>query len=157
MPREIVTSENREEYINKKLGKKEQKQKKHFRLPSSESLSIPNVPSVDLLKKYGRKEDVPLDKARATQSKMDWDKFEKGEHPKELIKGYGDRPVAVRKENGEYLIYDGHHRTVLAMNAGKKHLNMHVIDAKTYAPEAAGKKPVKEKVSTDELMKELLS
>lgn len=157
MTREIVTSENREEYINKKLGKKKEKQKKHSRLPFSENLSIPNTPTIELLKKYGRKENVPLDKARATQSKMDWDKFEKGDHPNELIKGYGDKPVAVKKENGEYLIYDGHHRTVLAINSGKKHLNMHVIDAKNYAPEVAGKKPTKDKIFTDELMKELLS
>ena len=157
MAREIVTSENREEYINKKLGKKESKEKKRSKLPFSESLSIPDAPTREQLKRHGRAENVPLHKVMATQPKMDWEKFEKGEHPEELVKGYGDKPIAVRKENGEYLIYDGHHRTVLAIDSGKKHLNMHVIDAKKYAPQDAGRKPAKDKVSTDDLMKELSS
>jgi hypothetical protein len=155
MAREIVTSENREQYIADKLSKKDIKNKKRSKLPYGESLSIPEAPNKEQLKKHGRIEKVFLNKVRGTQPKMDWENFESGKHPKELIEGYADKPVAVRKENGEYLIYDGHHRTVLAIDSGKKHIDMHVIDAKNYAPEFAGKKPAKDKMTTDDLLKEL--
>jgi hypothetical protein len=150
MAREIVTSENKAEYDAKKLGIKTNNY-----LPQSESLSIPEIPSSEQMKTHSRMENVMLNSIKGTQPKMDWDKFNAGKHPEELIKGYGKFPVAVKKENGEYLIYDGHHRAVLEKKSGKKHMKMHVIDAKSYDPKNAGMKPAKDKVSTDDLMKEL--
>jgi hypothetical protein len=151
MAREIVTSENKAEYDAKKLGLKS-----NDYLPSSESLSIPEIPNAEQMKAHSRIENVMLNAVKGTQPKMDWDKFNAGEHPGELIKGYGKYPVAVRKENDEYLIYDGHHRAILEKKNGKKHMKMHVIDAKSYDPKNAGMKKVKDKVSADDLMKELI-
>lgn len=122
--------------------------------PKSESLAIPPAPTLDVMKKLSRVENVNLDNVKST-NKLDWDKFNKGEHPEELIKGYGDKPVAVKKENGEYLLYDGHHRSALARNSGSPQMEMYVIDAKNYAPEFAGKKSVKDNIDTDTLLKEL--
>ncbi len=87
---------------------------------------------------------------------MDWDKFNSGDHPPPLLEGYTDRPVAVRKEDGEYLIYDGHHRAAQAIDNDQSHMSMHVIDAKNYAPEFAGRKPAPPSISDDELLKQLL-
>lgn len=111
------------------------------RLQSSGSLVAPPAPTASDLARAGRIESVPLAQARSTQSKMSWDDFEKGKHPGALIEGYENLPVAVRREDGEYLIFDGHHRTVNAMNDGLQNLDMHVINAKDYAPEYAGRAP----------------
>lgn len=123
------------------------------RLPSSQSLNTPPVPTPEQMSKLGRVETVPLSQARSTQSKMDWDKFGKGEHPPELVKGYADKPVAVRKEDGEYLIFDGHHRTAAAMEKGVNSMDMYVIDARDYAPYAAGRKPAAPSISDEELLR----
>ncbi len=123
-------------------------------LPSGESLAIPPAPTVEQMKALSRSERVPLEAARSTQSKMDWIGI--GERPPELISGYGDKPVAVKKENGEYLIFDGHHRIVNAINSGMPELDMHVIDAKSYAPEFAGRKPARRpSITDDELLRQL--
>ena len=99
----------------------------------------------------GRVEDVPLSQARATQNTM------AGGIRSPLIKGYGDIPVAARREDGEYLIFDGHHRTVAAINAGKSSLPMHVIDVKDYSPEFQGRKPAPYTgPSDDDLLKSLM-
>ena len=87
---------------------------------------------------------------------MDWDRFRSNDSPGPLVKGYADKPVAVRREDGEYLIFDGHHRTVDAMNRGADSMPMYVIDARMYAPEAAGRRPTKSTVDDNELMRELL-
>lgn len=126
-------------------------------LPSSASLATPPAPSKVQMEELSRVEDVPLEAARGTQPKMDWDAFNKGDYAPDLIEGYNDKPVAVRKEDGEYLVFDGHHRTVQAINEGKTTLPMHVIDAKRYAPEFAGRKPVEDNTDTDELLRELLA
>lgn len=123
------------------------------RLPSSQSLNTPPVPTPEQLSKLGRIETVPLSQARATQSKMDWEKFGKGEHPPELVKGYTDKPVAVRREDGEYLIFDGHHRTQSAIEKGANSMDMYVIDARDYAPYAAGRKPAAQSISDEELLR----
>ena len=73
-----------------------------------------------------------------------------------MVAGYGDKPLALRLETGEYVIYDGNHRTDLALQKGKTELPMHVIDVKSYDPAHAGRKPVPDKMSSDELLKMLL-
>jgi hypothetical protein len=80
----------------------------------------------------------------------------KGGYPGDLIKGYGDKPVAAKRRDGEYLVYDGHHRAVSAINKGHTHMPMHVIDAHDYAPSLAGRAPNnKQSISDDDLLKEL--
>lgn len=125
-------------------------------LQSSNSLNLPDAPTKDIMASKSRVESVPLSMVRGTQSKMDWDMFGRGEHPGPLIDGYGDKPVAVRREDGEYLVFDGHHRTALAASEGKTAIDMHVVDAKDYAPASAGRKPSKQQgMSDDELLREL--
>lgn len=128
-------------------------------LPSSNTLFVPPAPKLENMIKHSRIETVPLSQVRGT-NKMDWKSFEAGKHPEPLMKEYADKPVAVLKNDGEYLIYDGHHRTVKAIESGATEIPMYVIDAKTYAPEVAGRKPTKQKpskwtASDDELLKEL--
>jgi hypothetical protein len=126
-------------------------------LPMSENLNWPRKPTEKEMRDLSKVSDVPLDMARGTQSKMYWDDFNanKGETAA-LLSGFEDMPVAARLENGEYIIFDGHHRTVKAIQDGKTNLKMHVIDAKKYDPENAGRKkqPVK-KEDVDNLMKDL--
>lgn len=110
-------------------------------LPESERLTTPRPPTSEELATKGRVESVPLSEVRATQSTMQWDRFNKGDHPPPIVKGFEDKPVAVKTENGEYLVFDGHHRTVKAMNAGQQTKDMYVIDAKAYDPANAGRKP----------------
>jgi len=126
------------------------------KIPSPKSLTMPDVPTVEQMKKHGRVETVPLSEVVSFQSARNWEKFNKGEHAGDLVKGYGDKPLALRLETGEYVIYDGNHRTDLAMQAGKTELPMNVIDVKSYDPAHAGRKPVPSKISDDELLKSLL-
>lgn len=124
-------------------------------LQSPRSLTMPDVPTAQQMEKYGRVETVPLSQAVSFQSARDWETF--GKKPNgDLIKGYGDKPVALRLETGEYVIYDGNHRTDLAMQAGKSELPMHVIDVRSYDPAHAGRKPAPEKMTDDELLRSLL-
>lgn len=126
------------------------------KIPSPKSLTMPDVPSVEQMQKYGRTESVPLSEVVSFQTARKWDKFNAGEHPGDLIQGYGDKPVALRLETGEYVIYDGNHRTDLALQKGKKELPMYVIDVKSYDPVHAGRKPVPPRMSDDELLRSLL-
>jgi GNAT superfamily N-acetyltransferase len=126
------------------------------KVPSPSSLTMPDVPTMEQMQKYGRVETVPLSKAVSFQSARNWDKFNKGEYSGDLVKGFGDKPLALRLENGEYIIYDGNHRTDLAMQAGKTELPMNVIDVKSYDPAHAGRKPVPPSMSDDELLRSLL-
>jgi hypothetical protein len=125
-------------------------------IPSPQSLTMPSVPTVEQMKQYGRVETVPLSKAVSFQSARNWEKFNAGKGPGDLVAGYGDKPLALRLETGEYVIYDGNHRTDLALQKGKTELPMHVIDVKSYDPAHAGRKPVPDKMSSDELLKMLL-
>ena len=125
-------------------------------LPSPQSLSMPSVPTAEQMKQFGRVEVVPLSKAVSFQSARNWEKFNAGKHPGDLVPGFGDKPLALRLETGEYVIYDGNHRTDLALRKGKTELPMHVIDVKSYDPAHAGRKPVPDKISTDELLNLLL-
>ena len=124
------------------------------RLPASVSLTQPNTPTVEQMKQFSRVESVPLKSARGFQASR-WDLFNAGEHPGSLIDGYGDMPVAVKRRDGEYLIYDGNHRTVRQLNAGADRMDMHVIDAQDYAPDMAGRPKAKEKMTDDELLEAL--
>lgn len=131
-------------------------------LPFPDSLNLPAPPTHEDMKRHSRREDVPLHTARATQTSMDWRKPGERTNPGALIEGYEDLPVAVRKETGEHLIFDGHHRTVSAINSGHQSMPMHVIDAKRYDPENAGRAPAAESglpmrrgMSDDEILKEL--
>lgn len=125
-------------------------------LPHSSSLAIPPSPSAADMMRKARIEEVPLAQIRGTQPKMQWEKFDAGDHPPPLLSGYADRPIAVRREDGEYLIFDGHHRAVRALNNKIDTIPMYVIDAKDYAPEFAGRKPHRSSISTDDLLKQLL-
>lgn len=125
-------------------------------LPSPKSLTMPSVPTGEQMKSLSRLEDVPLSNAVSFQSARKWDKFKKGEHPGALIEGYGNAPVALKLETGEYVIYDGNHRTDLALKAGEKQMPMHVIDVKAYDPAHAGRAPAKPSMSDDELLASLL-
>jgi hypothetical protein len=124
-------------------------------LPSPQSLTMPSVPTVDQMKQYGRTEVVPLSKAVSFQSARNWEKFKTGKGPGDLVAGYGDKPLALRLETGEYVIYDGNHRTDLALQKGQTELPMHVIDVKSYDPAHAGRKPIPPSMSDDELLKNL--
>lgn len=125
-------------------------------LPSPKSLTMPDVPTVEQMKQFGRTEIVPLSKAVSFQSTRNWDKFNAGKGPGDLVAGFGDKPLALRLETGEYVIYDGNHRTDLALQKGKTELPMHVIDVKSYDPAHAGRKPVPDKISADELLNMLI-
>jgi len=124
-------------------------------LPSSGSLNLPRAPSVEDMVRASRIETVPLSQARGTQPKMQWDRFDRGDYGAPIVKGYENMPVAVRREDGEYLIFDGHHRAVRALQEGQQTIPMHVIDAKDYAPEAAGRRPAPPSISDDDLLKAL--
>jgi len=130
------------------------------RLPSSNSLVLPDAPTPEQMRAASRIERVPLASARRTQNNMDWERFDRGDSPGELVAGFGDRPVAVRREDGEYLIFDGNHRTVRAAEGGADDLEMYVIDAKDYAPDMAGRPattspPVYNRQEIDDLAAEL--
>lgn len=130
------------------------------RLPSMDSLQALPHPSVQNLKNYSRIETVDLSKARTPQDGvggMNWEANKRGEYASPLFEGYADKPVAVRKETGEYVVLDGNHRSVNAINRGDKNLEMYVIDAKDYAPQYAGRKPQPDNIDTDELFRQLLS
>lgn len=105
-------------------------------LRSSARLAIPDAPSKDVLDRFARVEDVPLAQARRTQPQRVDGKPSAGP----IAEGYADRPVAVRLENGEFLVFDGHSRTSAALKRGDAALPMYVVDAKQYAPELAGQK-----------------
>lgn len=121
------------------------------RLPQSEALVTYSPPSVEQMQRYGRVERVPLSQARGSQGWMDWDRVNSGVRPGDMVAGYGDRPLAVRREDGEYVLMDGHHRTVRAIEAGDVDAEMYVIDAKDFAPDIAGRAPQPVKYDRQEI------
>lgn len=124
-------------------------------LPPSDSLALPPAPTADEVGRFGKVESVPLAMARATQSRMEWARFDAGDYAPPLVEGFSDIPLAVRKLDGEVLVFDGHHRTADAINRGETEMPMRVLEAKDYAPEFAGRKPAPSTISDDELMAEL--
>lgn len=126
-------------------------------LPHSEKLNLPNNPTKKQMVDFSYIDDVPLNMVRSGQNKMEWDKFNKKEYAAPLIDGFSDFPVAVKLENGEYIIKDGNHRTVNLINSGVEKTKMHIIDAKNFDPERQGVKPKpNNKKEIDDLFNELL-
>jgi hypothetical protein len=121
------------------------------------SLREPTLPTRQQMDALSRVEKVDLKNAVSSQSKMDWQENKSGSYAEPLIKGYEGKPIAVKLQTGEYLIIDGNHRAVNAINAGQKNLDMHVIDASSYDPINAGlkssAKPTQQEI--DELLKKL--
>lgn len=127
-------------------------------LKAADRLFFPRAPTAAEMSQHGRIESVPLADARATQGQRQWQRFDAGDHPPPMVAGYADKPVAVRLENGEVLVYDGHHRADLAMMAGQQNMDMHVIDARRYDPANAGRKPAPSRprpFDDDELLRAL--
>lgn len=120
-------------------------------------LSDPPTPTAAQMAAHSSVQDVPLASARSTQGARQWDRFNSGDHPAPLIAGYAGHPVAVGMNNGEYLLYDGHHRADLAAASGAASMPMHVIPAQSYAPSYAGRAPKTSapEMSADDLMREL--
>lgn len=112
-------------------------------LPSRSNYRVPLIPTAAQMDRFGRIERVPLSKVEANEpnSSRRWDRFSQGDSPGAVVEGYGTRPLAVRQESGEYIIYDGHHRTQRALSQGSDDLEMNVIDARNYDPENAGRAP----------------
>ena len=125
-------------------------------IPAPSTLTMPDVPPVEAMQKYSRTESVPLSKAVSFQSARNWDRFNTNEGPGALVEGYGDKPLALRLETGEYVIYDGNHRTDRAIQNGETAMDMYVIDVKSYDPAHAGRKPVPG-MSSDELLDALFN
>ena len=121
-------------------------------LPMPSQLNTPRVPTVDEMRNFSRVEDVPLSAARSGQSQMAWNEQNAGKYADPLIDGFADRPVAVRLENGEYVIKDGNHRTVRAFNDGQQSIPAYVLDAKAFDPANAGRAAAPEQQSVDELL-----
>lgn len=110
------------------------------------SLATPLVPTREQMQQFGRVERVPLSSVEAHEPSQfrRWSDFTSGKHPGALVDGYGDLPLAVRRDSGEYILYDGHHRAQRALAQGADGMDMHVIDARSYDPEQAGiaKRPI---------------
>ena len=123
-------------------------------LPAPDYLFTPSAPSKEVMSKSSRVESVPLNKVRATEPAS---VRNKGGSPGALIEGFGDKPVAVKMSNGDYLLYDGHHRAEAALMRGETTQEMYVVEAKTYAPADDKRAPTPSKeISTDELFRQLL-
>lgn len=128
------------------------------RLPDSASLISPAVPTIEQLAAHASLQPVELSMARGSQPKMDWEAFNSGNYGPVLFPGYEDAPVASMRRDGEYIVYDGHHRTVKALNEEQTHLPMYVIDASAYDPANAGiaKSPSRWSTDDEALLRELL-
>lgn len=124
-------------------------------LPQPSQLNKPRVPTASEMANLSRIEDVPLSAARAGQSQMAWAEQNAKKFADPLIDGFADRPVAIRLENGEYIIADGNHRAVRAFNEGRQTLPSYVIDAKAFDPANAGRRPINSNQSSDDIFSEL--
>lgn len=107
-------------------------------LPSSSSLNLPRSPTLEELAALASVRKVPLDMARGSQNVMDWEAFNSMRENAPMFEGYGDMPVAVMRNDGEYIIMDGHHRTAKMINEGLPEADMYVVDASAYDPQNAG-------------------
>lgn len=110
-------------------------------LPMPSQLNKPTTPTAEQMARFGRVDSIPLSTARAGQSKMAWNEQNAGQFAEPLIPGYADRPIAVRMQNGENIIYDGNHRTVRALNDGRQNMDMYSIDGSAYDAANAGRRP----------------
>jgi len=124
-------------------------------LEKPSQLNTPREPTLADMKN-ANVADVLLSTARDPQSiGMDWSPLSQRKTYEPLVKGYEDLPIAVRMNNGEHLIYDGRHRTVIDINSGADKKKMYVLNAKDYDPANAGRTPAKQTMSDDELLKQL--
>jgi hypothetical protein len=107
--------------------------------------STPLVPTREQMQQFSRVERVPFDAAEAHEraAYRRWDDFNSASHPGAVVDGYSDLPLAVKLNNGKYVVYDGHHRAELMRGRGDESANMFVIDAAKYDPENAGRRPSK--------------
>lgn len=124
-------------------------------LPSSASLNIPRAPSIEELSTLARMEDVPVSQLRGSQSTMNWDGYNRGEYGEPMFGDFSIHPVVARRNDGEYIVFDGHHRSVSALNEGVETIPTWVIDASAYDPANAGRTPSPDTTDLDELMRDL--
>jgi hypothetical protein len=96
-----------------------------------------------------------MDRIESSQGVREWDKFNKGEFAAPLIDGYADKPVLAKYKNGDYILFDGNHRTELARQSGATSIDAYVVDVADYAPARDRKQPKQESMSDDELLREL--
>jgi len=123
-------------------------------IPSPSQLNLPRTPTKSEMERLSRVESVPLSQVRRG-NKLEWDKFNNGEYGAPLVDGYAGKPLAVKLENGEYVLLDGNHRSAKAFANGSTQMDMHVISAKAYDPSNAGRASSADSKGTDELMREL--
>lgn len=120
-----------------------------------DSLAHPTTPTAEQMQKLGSRESVPLESVVSDQKQFDWVAQAAGRYNEPLIPGYGSRPVAIKMRDGSYSLVDGNHRTVRAMNDGRKNLEMDTIEARLYDPENAGRPAPQSTMSDDDLLAEL--
>jgi len=123
-------------------------------IPSPSKLNLPRTPTKAEMANLSNVESVPLSKARLG-NRLEWEKFNKGESGAPLVEGYSDKPLAVKLENGEYVLLDGNHRSAKAFANGSTQMDMHVISAKAYDPANAGREARQSAMRDDELMAQL--
>lgn len=126
-----------------------------FRLQEPSTLATPLNPTPAQMQQFARVEDVPLSQVRSDQSRMSWAANARGQFNQPLVDGFGQYPLALRMNNGEFLIRDGNHRTVRAFNAGRETEPMYVVNASDIDPQNAGPRPSAERMSIDDLAAEL--
>lgn len=126
-----------------------------YRLQEPSTLATPLNPTPEQMRRFAQVQDVPLAQVRSDQSQMNWNANARGQFNEPLIDGFGDRPLAVRLNNDEFLIRDGNHRTVRAFNAGRETEPMYVVNASDIDPQNAGPRPSAAGLSIDELAAEL--
>lgn len=101
-------------------------------------LNIPRNPTPQEMNGLSSVESVPLSQARLG-NRLEMDRFNRGDYGKPLVPGFTDKPIAVKLENGEYILLDGNHRAAKAAGQGVSRMDMHVIPAKSYDPANAGR------------------
>jgi len=125
------------------------------RLPQPKTFDIPQPPTKEIMDSRARVEPVPMDRIESSQGVREWDKFNKGEFAAPLIDGYADKPVLAKYKNGDYILFDGNHRTELARSSGASSIEAYVVDVADYAPARDRKQPKQESMSDDQLLREL--
>lgn len=107
-------------------------------LPEPSVLNLPRTPTPREMAAFSRVDQVPLDSVRRGNA-LEWERFNSGDYGQPLVKGYSNHPIAAELENGEFVVLDGNHRTALAKHSGAAEMQMHVIPARQYDPENAGR------------------
>ncbi len=97
-----------------------------------DELFIPRTPTADELDQHSSVEVVKLSDTFNTES--DELRARLPGAGEDVVQGYGDRPLVVRRSDGKHLIYDGHHRIAAARERGDESLAMHVIHVNDFEP-----------------------